>query len=309
MTLADYFLENERQVLWHPERNLPLRPEELSPGSHRRVWWQCVSGHSWQAQVYSVTIIGSGCPCCSGLKPIPGQTDLGTQRPDIARYWDGERNAPLTPRDVTSGSKTKVWWRCASGHSWRAKVYSVVLDGCFCPYCAGKKVISGKTDIVTVRPEIAAQWDYEKNGNLDIAKVLPSSHEKYWWRCQLGHSWQAAPFSRTKERGSGCPYCTGRKVLPGFNDLATKKPGLAEEWYQTLNGDLKPTDVTPGSNKKVWWRCSEHHVWQAAIYARAKKNGTSCPICAGTVKQKKPPIKLHLRTAAPTGAAISAPQK
>lgn len=102
MTLADYFLENERQVLWHPERNLPLRPEELSPGSHRRVWWQCVSGHSWQAQVYSVTIIGSGCPCCSGLKPIPGQTDLGTQRPDIARYWDGERNAPLTPRDVTS---------------------------------------------------------------------------------------------------------------------------------------------------------------------------------------------------------------
>ena len=75
--------------------------------------------------------------------------------------------------------------------------------------------------------------------------------------------------------------------MPGFNDLATLKPKLAEEWYQTLNGELTPDRVTLGSNKKVWWQCSDGHVWQAFIYARAKRNGTGCPVCAGTIKRRR----------------------
>ena len=92
-------------------------------------------------------------------------------------------------------------------------------------------------------------------------------------------------FSRTRENGSRCPYCTGKQVLPGFNDLATLKPKVAKEWYQPLNGGLKPEDVTLGSNKKVWWQCGEGHVWQAFVYARGRKNGTGCPVCAGVAKQ------------------------
>ena len=51
--------------------------------------------------------------------------------------------------------------------------------------------------------------------------------------------------------------------------------------------DLTPEQVTLGSNKKVWWRCSERHIWQAAIYARTRTRGSGCPICAGTVKGTK----------------------
>ena len=40
----------------------------------------------------------------------------------------------------------------------------------------------------------------------------------------------------------------------GVNDLATKRPDLATEWHPTKNGDLKPTDVAAGSEKKAWWR-------------------------------------------------------
>lgn len=277
----------EKLSLWHPEKNLPLTPSDVAPGSRRKVWWKCDHGHEWQASLYSVVGSNSGCPYCSGLMAIPGETDLATKNPAAAKLWDNERNAPLTPSDLLPGSKVKVWWKCHRGHSWQAYVYSVALDGCGCPYCAGKKAIPGETDLATLCPETMEQWDYLKNGDLDPRTLLPSSHEKVWWRCDLNHSWQAAPYSRTKKNGSGCPYCTGRKVLPGFNDLETLKPGLAEQWYQPLNGTLKPSDVTLGSNKKVWWRCSEHHVWQAFIYARTKKNGTDCPVCAGVAKSRK----------------------
>ena len=39
----------------------------------------------------------------------------------------------------------------------------------------------------------------------------------------------------------GCPYCAGRKVLPGFNDLAALRPDLAVQWHPTLNKGLRPS--------------------------------------------------------------------
>ena len=199
--------------------------------------------------------------------------------------WHTERNGKLRPVDVSHGSHKKVWWQCEKGHDWQAPVFSVVLEGCGCPYCNGKKALAGETDLATLHPQIAAEWDFEKNGDLQPSQILPSSHVKIWWRCELGHSYEAAPFSRTKENGTGCPYCAGRKVLKGFNDLKTLRLFLAKEWYQPLNGKLRPTEVTVGSNKKVWWRCHQGHVWQAAIYARAKENGTGCPVCMGVAKR------------------------
>ena len=215
--------------------------------------------------------------------------------------WDMERNAPLEPRNVAAGSHRKVWWRCRKGHAWEAAVYSVTVSGSGCPYCSGKAVLPGENDLQTLFPELATQWDREKN-ICGPSEVLPGIHEKVWWKCSLGHSWQAAPFSRAKEKGSGCPYCTGKKVLAGFNDLATLRPKLAEEWYQPMNEALTPDAVTLGSNKKVWWRCSERHIWQAAIYSRTRTRAAGCPICTGTVKEPK----RILRTTRPTAARPSA---
>lgn len=53
--------------------------------------------------------------------------------------WDADKNAPLTPQDISYGSKRKAWWRCSEGHVWRAVIYSRALgDRCGCPVCAGK---------------------------------------------------------------------------------------------------------------------------------------------------------------------------
>lgn len=68
------------------------------------------------------------------------------------------------------------------------------------------------------------------------------------------------------------------EVITGVNDLATTHPDLVKEWDYEKN-DLKPTDVTAGSAKKVWWKCQNGHSWQASVVNRAK--GTGCPFCSG----------------------------
>lgn len=203
------------------------------------------------------------------------------ERTKLLKEWDESRNFPLTPGTVSYGSKKKVRWTCENGHSWQTTVHAR-SEGSGCPYCAGRKVLPGFNDLETLQPEIAAQWDKRKNGCLKPSDVAVSSNRPAWWRCELGHSYRATVSSRT-QRKTGCPYCAGRKVLKGFNDLKTLCPGAAAQWDPSLNGALTPEMVTPGSNKKVWWQCSMGHVWKSVIYPRTGAQQCGCPVCAGTV--------------------------
>lgn len=96
---------------WDIERNLPLTPDDVTFGSHKRVWWTCPNGHSWRAAVYSRTTLGTGCPVCTGRQALAGENDLATLYPDIAAQWDEEKNGVLHPNNVTAGSNRRVWWK------------------------------------------------------------------------------------------------------------------------------------------------------------------------------------------------------
>ena len=177
----------------------------------------------------------------------------------------------------TPGSKRRVFWRCANGHSWQAAVHTRSGSGTGCPYCSGRFPIPGENDLATKYPLLAQEWNTEKNGDLTPRDVLPGSHRIVWWRCAHGHQWRAQIKSRVN--GSGCPVCTNRTVQSGDNDLATQLPDLAKEWHPTQNGALTPKDVVPGSRRKVWWICPKGHEYQAMISSRAQ--GSGCPVCAG----------------------------
>ena len=124
------------------------------------------------------------------------------------------------------------------------------------------------------RPELKLEWDTSKNTG-DPTKFSYGSGETKWWLCSLGHSYPAA--IRHRVNGTGCPYCSGQKVLTGFNDLATLYPDLAAEWAEC--NELKPTEVTAGSGREVYWLCSRGHTYPAEIKKRVV--GRGCPYCAG----------------------------
>lgn len=114
----------------------------------------------------------------------------------LLEQWDTGRNLPLTPDNISYGSKRKVWWCCSKGHSWQAAVHTRTGSGTGCPVCAGKVAQAGENDLTTLFPELTRQWHPTRNGDFTPEQVVPGSHRLVWWICEKGHEWRAQVKSR-----------------------------------------------------------------------------------------------------------------
>ncbi len=271
---------------WDYEKNGDLNPEFISAGSNSKVWWKCAHGHSWSA-VVSSRVRGNGCPYCSGKYVLKGFNDLASQYPSLLKEWDYEKNKDLNPDELSTGSNLKVWWKCEHGHSWETKISTRTRMRTGCPTCAGLLPVKGENDFETLYPELAKEWDYEKNGDMRPSDFLPGSEKVVWWKCPSGHSYDTQIAIRAKYN-CGCPVCNNKRVVKGINDLETLHPELAAEWNYEKNKDLLPSQVGGGggSHKKVWWKCKHGHEWEATLASRISLH-TGCPTCAIERTKKK----------------------
>jgi hypothetical protein len=289
---------------WHPTKNGKLTPNDVTKGHARAVWWRCGEGpdHEWRTRVYVRTSGNSGCPFCAG-KRASVTNRLSTVAPALATQWHPTKNGKLTADDVVMGSARRVWWQCPNGpdHVWETPIAARTKHGC--PYCVNMRT-SVTNCLSAVAPDVALQWHPTKNGSTTPDDVRAGSRQLAWWRCpeQPLHVWQAR-IGRRVRSGTGCPYCSGLRVSV-TNCLAARSPVIAAEWHPTKNGKLTPRDVTPGSNRKVFWRCERDpgHEWQAMIN---KRKYTGCPHCANQVMG---PHRL-LANADPVLAAMWHPTK
>lgn len=283
MNIIEWCFANDKEYLlkeWDYSRNSCFSPSDVTYGSHKRVGWQCKYGHEWVTEIKHRTISGTSCPYCSGNKLLIGFNDLQTISPNLANEWHPKNNGRRMPEMITAHSGEKVWWQCVHDkkHAWQATVASRKDKGYGCPYCSGRYPIIGETDLQTMNPTLAAQWHPTKNKSKTPQEFTANSSKKAWWRGDCNHDWEAVIGSRNK--GNGCPYCSGKYVISGETDLATVNSTLAREWHPTKNGTLTPKDVSANSNKMAWWQCKEKHEWKALICSR-NKTGARCPMCSG----------------------------
>lgn len=224
---------------------------------------------------------GLNCPFLSGRAVWKNFNDLQTVNPELAQQWHPTKNGNLKPADITAGSGKKVWWLLPydvpmdySVESLRGKHFdfewiAVISDrknNHDCPYLSGNAVWTGFNDLNTRNPELAAQWHPTKNGKLKPTQVTANSHKKVWWVLSydipmdypiehlrgkhFNFEWQA--IIKNRNNGIGCIYLSGKSVWKGFNDLQTVNPELAQQWHTAKNRNLKPTQVTANSHRKVW---------------------------------------------------------
>lgn len=249
---------------WNFKKN-EIKPEEITPYSRKKVHWKCKLGHKWEQRVDHRTCSGSNCPYCSNHKACKDNC-LATTHSELAKEWSNKNK--LKPTEVTSGSAKKVWWKCPKGHEWKVSICERQKYNC--PYCANRKVCKDNCLAVT-HPQLAKEWS-SKN-KLKPTEVTYGSYVDIFWQCSSGHEWKSKISSRASKKRN-CPYCCNQKVCKD-NCLSTTHPELAKEWSK--KNKLKPTEVTYGHTKKVWWRCSKGHEWQSIAYSRSR--GNACPTC------------------------------
>ena len=239
-------------------------PSLVSSGTHPKRSWKCSLGHKWIASPNSRTHLNNptGCPYCSGKLAWPGFNDLQTTNPEVSILADG-----WDPSVERPGSGVKRSWKCKLGHTWIATIHDQIKSEGRCAYCNGQKAWPGFNDLATTNPELARELV-----DADPSQIRSGSNKKFSWQCKKGHRWTTSPNERS--RGKGCPFCSGKFLLVGFNDLSTTHPQISSE----LVG-LNPTTISKGSNLKVEWRCSYDHKWIST--ANQRTGGYGCPFCSG----------------------------
>lgn len=191
---------------------------------------------------------------------------------DLHPTKNGDLNST---KKIQAGYHRDLIWICEKGHEWNCSPIRR-LKGSTCFYCSGRKILPGFNDMLTLYPnELKKYWDYDKNGEIpnDISKT-----KFFWATCEQKHSWETN--MSTVLRGRGCAYCSNRKLLVGYNDLATTHPDIAKNIH--TNSEYQASEVTAGSEKKVLWNCpvDNRHIFLMAPY-RITGGGRGCSVCGG----------------------------
>ncbi|DBB15661.1 TPA: hypothetical protein ACH3X3_003872 [Trebouxia sp. C0006] len=186
----------EVALFWDVKKNHSLSPNQVTVSSRLRAHWKCDAClHEWQAPVMIKTRGKSGCPRCAkanGNMPADGtrqkHPSFARAKPTLLQQWDHGKNRENGnfPDNTTLRSKKLIWWQCqecpkAMVHSWQARPGSRTSPkmSTGCPCCAGKKLCECNS-LETVCPDIAADFDAEKNG-VTAAEVTSSATTEYSW--------------------------------------------------------------------------------------------------------------------------------
>ena len=206
---------------WDYEANAPLRPDEVTVISIKRVRWVCSKcGHKWETRIRDRALDGTGCDKCASetrkVKRIAAfvrkRKSLAETAPHLLEDWEYGKNT-ISPDLITRHSNRKVWWKCHKcGFEWEAKICNR-SNGRGCPCCSHKRLVRGKNDLATTNPELAKEWHPTKNGDLLPSDVMYGQARKVWWICPVGHSYQATLNHRSGSNGTNCPVCNeGRQT-------------------------------------------------------------------------------------------------
>jgi Probable Zinc-ribbon domain len=259
---------------WADIENRPLTADLVYFADNtNKFWWKCQNGHLWQTKISSIRA-GHGCLVCAGQIVVEGINDFASQVPHLAGEFAKE-NGGILASQILATSSEKYFWQCALGHLYRSTA-NQRTRGQGCPFCSNRRVLAGFNDLRTVAGDISFEWNLKRNNNVQPDAVLAKSTKTYWWICRKGHEWQAQPFRRLVDKG--CPYCTNRQLLKGFNDISTRYPQLNTEWDWERNGNLELSKIVSKNHNKFYWQCASGHHWSASLVNRI--NGSGCPSCA-----------------------------
>lgn len=266
--------------------------------TERKVYWTCSTcGGDYLYPVNERKIGDNSCPYCNHIRLKTGINDLTITNPELAKEW--------APSNTKQANEVGEWqsyvgyWLCPDcGTVYPCEVRDRSVGDDSCPVCANKQVKKGFNDLATLEPELADMLSPNCERKAD--EILRTCSYEALWVCPECAGEYRRPVKTKTHDNSDCPYCNGRKVLTGYNDLATTNPELVAQ-YSSLN-ERPATMVRKDWNFYVYWECPKCHYIHARRLNEKAPDNSDCPACnhvktvqgVNTLQAEFPEIAKHL---------------
>ena len=260
----------------HPSKNPGFNPNMVVLGYRPKVWWLCATcNHEWETTIGS-RASGHGCaPCNRGDLHSSGENSLARRRPDVVEEWHPDRNPGLSPDSVTVGhDRFPVWWVCKNcSHEWKTTVYSRVNGNGCGPCNRGDLRSDGSNSLESLKPDLALEWHWEKNGDVTPGMVTPGSNKRAWWICgECDFEWDTYIYSRGGHMDSGCPACKKKTQRSIFEMMGAIFPNEVihfdfkhpELRFRKTNRKMELDIWVPGLKLAIEYQGHQHY--EAADY-------------------------------------------
>jgi very-short-patch-repair endonuclease/DNA-directed RNA polymerase subunit RPC12/RpoP len=264
-SLGDKYPELAKE--FNIERN-GITAFEVNAGTNSttRYWWKCAKEHEWDIAIRSRVLQNNKCPYCSGRKATP-ENNLLALHPEVAKFFNEEKNG-MTTDNVTPGFSKRVYWTCANGHEYLKTVVDNVKAKGYCKAC---------TSLGFKFPELEKY--YHGDNLIPFHEISAGANKKVKWTCYEDHTYEQQVVHKTL-RNQGCPFCAGRYATPE-NNLLQAYPKIAKE-FDTVKNGIGPDQVTPASNRKMWWNCPKGHSYDVSPNKKTREDlPYGCPYCSG----------------------------
>ena len=275
---------------WHPTKNGELTPSMVMLGTARKVWWLCPKGHSYLASVLHRGH-GTNCPKCNSRR----QTSFAEK---AIFYYIKQVLPDAIHRDATTlGNRMELdiyipsvrlaieydgayWHRSSKAKSRETKKFERCKE-------LGIKLIRiketqpsnelGAADLTLFADDTGHNKTLQDIIVHLLEKIDPK--QSHWTR-KTAYPIPSVSVDIERDRF---------KIIGALHEgekWSNKYPHLQEEWNTKKNEGMTLDMFSPGSDEKVWWKCSTcGHEWETSIGHRA--GGTGCPQCCRKNNQGK----------------------
>ena len=277
---------------WDYEKNNPHKPEDYTLYSPQSAYFKCPDCglviYRRIIDVFWTTLDGIPslfrCSYCNNTKVFVGYNDLQTLCPELAKEWS-EKNE-RSPQTVRRDTAVRALWKCpiCNGEYYHAIGERRVGDDA-CPYCNDRRVLTGYNDLLAKNPELAEEWSENNESGPD--EVRYNSRNTALWKCPTCHGEYSYIIGDRKTGDDACPYCSDRKILPGYNSFKVKHPDLMEEWcwVENIFIEVDPDQILDTDNQEVWWLCKlcgrKYPLSVKKRLMKQKRGHNPCPQCNG----------------------------
>ena len=240
-SIYDYSIQNNMPHILKEYKG-EIDAKDIGFDSVKPVKWICEHGHEVMESPHErLRRKNAFCTLCGKNR----KGTLAQNDEEMTKLYSENNEVPADK--IPYDSSRTVEWKCSEGHTWKRTVSNQIKIRT-CPICS-QRVPSQKYSLFALHPELEKEWMSEKNVGVDKDTIMPNANKKFWWKCEKGHEYQCT--AADKNRGKGCPYCAGKKVLEKDSIFATDNNLINKYWNYEKN-TYSPKELSRNSKRKVW---------------------------------------------------------